>query len=393
MIFKQNLLVKLAFALALSLMLVSCGDEETTNNTSSSGGSSGGGSSDQQVQTTKYKTLFVCENKTGNSDGSSWDNCYSKNDINKAVKSLEKGGSLYFKVGNYELSQTIFLTQDVKLYGGFEGTENDISERKLGTKASVLSGKGQFLVINAQNLSKKSVLDSFVIKNGKTNSYGGAMFNKHSNIMIKNVSFMNNVSSYGGALANQDSNPTIINATFNQNNSSIGGAIFNRKSNPTIINTTFSQNAATGKGGAISNTASKPTIINATFSENTAASSSGVITSIDSQTKITNSIIWGNTPSAFDNKNSSQDISYSIVEGIDVNSEPYNNKQNISEDPQLTKANITELINGVEHVAYISTVAKDNGNNEANKENTDQLGGTRIKNNTIDIGAIEAELN
>ena len=98
-------------------------------------------------------TLYVDEDATGSEDGSSWENAYTN--LQDALAVAESNDHIWIADGIYypdegesvtdgDVSASFTITgfQDgVELYGGFDGTENSLSERTLGSgPATILSG-------------------------------------------------------------------------------------------------------------------------------------------------------------------------------------------------------------------------------------------------------------
>ena len=167
--------------------------------------------------------------------------------------------------------------------------------------------------------SKDSVVDNFIIRNGKVeNTYGGAIAcmnyasptikncvfegnqavdtngagddedggaiycEFHSKPTVLNCTFSGNSADYGGAIhCDICSSPTIQDCTFSDNSARCGGAIAcHSSSNPVIVNCVFNDNSATGAdtdngGGAIYCNCSNPSVSNCTFSGNEATNGFG----------------------------------------------------------------------------------------------------------------------
>ncbi|RKY15497.1 MAG: hypothetical protein DRP63_06830, partial [Planctomycetota bacterium] len=129
--------------------------------------------------------------------------------------------------------------------------------------------------------TKDSVIDNFVIQNGKVVDTGG-----------------------GAILCENNSSPTITNCIFKNNeavdtNSSSdnenGGAIYCNSSSPSIVNCTFSSNYACLYGGAVGSwNSSSPSITNCAFSDNSAVNFGGAIYCDFSSPTLTNCIFNGN---------------------------------------------------------------------------------------------------
>ncbi|MCB0519037.1 MAG: T9SS type A sorting domain-containing protein [Saprospiraceae bacterium] len=99
------------------------------------------------TQNTNAQT-YVNAAATGNNDGTSWADAY--NELATALDNYSPGDEIWVAAGTYlpqqpsawtgEPKQTFYLYQDVKLYGGFNGTETLLSERDPAANITILSG-------------------------------------------------------------------------------------------------------------------------------------------------------------------------------------------------------------------------------------------------------------
>lgn len=182
--------------------------------------------------------------------------------------------------------KTFFINKNIKIYGGFNGTETDISQQNWTANATTLSGDIGTANNNADNAyhvlwinyrTSAMVLNGFTVTKGNANginehSNGGGIFNhgvgqaNSSNPTIANCSFTGNAAhpsnGNGGAFYNNgvDGNayPTFTNCSFISNTAHNGGAIGNNglfagDAHPTFTNCHFSGNTANYGGGIYSN--------------------------------------------------------------------------------------------------------------------------------------------
>lgn len=220
---------------------------------------------------------------------------------------------------------TFYITEGIKVYGGFNGTEVALSQRpKAHDKPTIISGDiggddvnddgnliseainhslngNSFLVVMIDggagqvNVSQETVLDTLIVTGGfKDPNYSkgagiycnGSGANNACSPLLNNLHVIGNYAQReGGGLFNNGSNrgqanPTIKNSTFTSNTSfSHGGAIMNDGQNrgtasPNFINTAFHKNYS-GAGSAMFNDStgsgvSNPFVYNAVFTENNA---------------------------------------------------------------------------------------------------------------------------
>jgi len=154
-----------------------------------------------------------------------------------------------------------------------------------------------------------SVIDNFVIKNGKVEDAGGGavLCENNSSPTIKNCVFESNKAvdmngswgeESGGAIYCDSSSPTISNCTFSGNRATCnGGAVFCIGSgSPIIAECTFSGNSANYRGGAFYCSSGSPSIINCVFSGNSVNNNyGGAIYCGGSSLTVVNCRFTGNT--------------------------------------------------------------------------------------------------
>jgi hypothetical protein len=280
---------------------------------------------------------------SGSNNGTSWANAYTN--LQDAIDAANANDQIWVAAGTYlptkdhtgnstptnNRDKNFHLATDMKIYGGFAGTETLLSQRDAATNITILSGdldgndvvtesgrafgitgniKNAYHVMITAYLTVAAVIDGFTIKGGNANgsgvliSYqsqthrnngGGGMSNRSSSPTITNTTFLYNTAILGGGMCNTFSSPTITNTTFSYNTASRGGGMYNGRYSPTIKNSIFLHNTA-DEGGGMYNNACFPTITNTTFSYNTAVNNSGGgMCNYSSSPTIKNSIFSHNT--------------------------------------------------------------------------------------------------
>jgi hypothetical protein len=289
-----------------------------------------------EYQGIPYTTaIYVNKAATGSNDGSSWTDAYT--DLQDAIDNQCGGFDIWVAAGTYyptkdhtgntsptdNRDKNFHLGTDMKIYGGFAGTETQLSARDAAANITRLSGDidnasggagnagNAYHVIITADLTVAAVIDGFTIEGGNANGsgtisyqsisfyrdYGGGMGNYSSSPTITNSTFTNNNSAFdgGGMLNYSSSSPTITNSTFADNNAGYyGGGMANLLSSPTITNSTFTNNNSAGDGGGMSNSSSSPTITNSTFTNNFANVDGGGMYNYGSSPNITNSTFTNN---------------------------------------------------------------------------------------------------
>ncbi|ARS40380.1 hypothetical protein CA265_12220 [Sphingobacteriaceae bacterium GW460-11-11-14-LB5] len=295
---------------------------------------------------------YVKQNGTGNMNGSSWANAtpevadalyaakYQNAVAPGTIKEIWVAGGLYKPLyGPTDntagipsgRNNSFLLVKDVKLYGGFAGTEATLAERNLSILANkstltgdfsdddVLSGTGKNLSIanngeNAYNViisvddAGTGIIDGFTVTGGNANlntkiainakevnlSYGSGLYLLKGAPKIRNMNFQANQAELGGAIYNFGSNTEMYNVLFKNNLASGGGAYLNETGDILFTRCNFIGNSAkNSSGGAILARVGDQTINNCKFIGNNAADVGGAI--ISTKVSVTNSIFSGNS--------------------------------------------------------------------------------------------------
>lgn len=263
-------------------------------------------------------TIYVNPDAAGNNSGTSWANGFTT--LQSAINASSSGDILFVKAGIYTPSQqmisgnnrsrSFYINKNIKIYGGFNGTETTLGERNIAANVTTLSGdfngndtdtngngifdfgqgENAYFVVVAYNLDNTSLLDGFKIVSGTADgtvsftlgtytvntANGGGINNIASNLVVRNTKFYNNSASFGGGITYKGAcYPKIENCEFTYNYASYGNSIHgNDASLITINNCTFTSNRGSGVLSSLNNTVQKAT--NCTFSYNSGASG-GVI--------------------------------------------------------------------------------------------------------------------
>ncbi len=259
------------------------------------------------------KVWYVNVNAIGLNDGSSWYNAFTH--PQNAINTASSGDQVWVAKGTYTSNTppnyVITMKTGIEIYGGFNGTENSLTERNYTTNETILNGESSvYHVVIGTDFSR---IDGFTITGGNSSSTsldndGGGMYNINCSPVIVNCIFRNNnasnymTSSFGGGIYNDGgSSSTIENCSFIENSSWGGGAISNFNSSPIIRNCRFTNNSiakSTGMGGAIYNYNSTSEISNCVFDGNfyneSASGSGGGIYNDSSSPNIKNCLFINN---------------------------------------------------------------------------------------------------
>jgi photosystem II stability/assembly factor-like uncharacterized protein len=265
--------------------------------------------------------LFVNDDATGANNGSSWADAF--NDLQSALAIAEESDQIWVAEGTYlpgsDPTATFLIDKDLRLYGGFAGTEASLAER--GDPAehpSVLSGDlegndvpGNFVmnrddnsshVVSIAESANGTMLDGFTLSggNGKpatppasndlSPERGGGITSAAS-CSIKNCIFWDNSAVWGGAGCYSRFTDQILveNCTFEGNDAPRGALSLGFHNDAQIINCQFIENTASfgGAGFYIGN--SNIVVHDCDFTNNQSAGEGGGI------------FLWQNTFIEFEN--------------------------------------------------------------------------------------------
>ncbi len=256
-----------------------------------------------RFKVTRGHPLFV--SPSGSGEGSSWADASSLHDaLFMAVETdvLWLSAGTYYPSDGSDRDASFSITSDgIKVYGGFAGTETELSQRDWLTNLTVLSGdiglisdfsdnsyKVLSVLGSAENTIDKLLIDGLVIEGGNSNSNGGGMSIEYASPVIVNTRFSNNrAASQGGAVwSDAASMPEFANTIFADNSSSSTGGAVHALGTAAFYNCLWYNNNATYYGGGLFAT----------------------------KARVQNSIAWGNSASGSSNIHGAS-VDFSIVEG------------------------------------------------------------------------------
>jgi Concanavalin A-like lectin/glucanases superfamily len=316
---------------------------------------------------------------SGTGDGSSWAN--ASGNLQAMINASAPDDAIWVAAGTYKPTAyprgcincssnrdyTFHLKNEVQLYGGFIGTETNLTDRDWVTQVTTLSGDIEtvddnvFHVVLSVKNGNRTVLDGFTVTGGQANGslsitveeisiyprlgsgmvnasssptinnctfsenmlsdIGGGMVNASSSPTINNCTFSGNNAIRGGGMANLGSSLTISNSVFSGNNANNSGGMHNSDTNLTISNSLFVNNNATVNGGGMENSGGSSAISNCSFVNNNANNNGGGVINSGSAFTLRNSIIWGNTSSGTTGlvvSGGSAAVTHSILQGSDA---------------------------------------------------------------------------
>ncbi len=289
--------------------------------------------------------IFVnVANTNPTQDGNSWATAFTS--LQAGLTAARTSGysplEIWVAQGTYKpgtLRRDVFeIPSGIQVYGGFVGTETELSQRNWNTHKTTLSGEigtsslsdnVNHLVIFSQT-SGDTRLDGFTIERGyaeffnpaqntepiepaPASSGGGILVINKSQGLITHCIITNNRAIAGGGILLQDSSKVSITKTVIWGNeATFGGGIYVLGgSTPRLENLLIVTNKALGGGVYINR--SQPSLLHCTIASNQGTNgTAGGIFNTNSAAIVRNSILWGNsspqtTPGI--------SITYSIVQG------------------------------------------------------------------------------
>lgn len=289
--------------------------------------------------------IYVKEGSTGT--GSSWD-C-ATNDLQAAINAAISGNQIWVAGGTYipnrrsdatgtittgDRNNAFVLKNDVKIYGGFAGTETTLASRNLALTAntSILSGdlnsndigftnnseNALHVVISSGNNSS-TLLDGFIIQGGNCDNSGGAGIscNNNGSPAFNNLIVKGNAGRYGAGFNISSSSPTITNSIVTGNAGFYGGGILGSDCGAILTNVLISGNTAVEQGGGMYNEWSvAPVLTNVTIAGNTTTYGEGgaMYNHLGPALQLRNSIVYGNSSGIYNNAGTPT-IQFSLVQG------------------------------------------------------------------------------
>ena len=291
--------------------------------------------------------LFVNHAASGANTGLTWDDAFT--DLQTALATARNcevwvAKGVYLPTDTTDRTQAFLLRSGVQVYGGFDGTETELSERDWFANPTVLSGDidgndtnkdadgivtnvsgivgaNAYHVLVGSGADQTAVFDGFIINAGQADgttlyhNQGGGVYLTLGNPTLNNlVISANTTNSQGGGLYNDRSTATLSNIALRGNSATgsghIGGGMFNHAGSPTLSNVLFSGNYAYHAGGLFTD-GGDPNLVNVTFSGNRGVEYAVMHVGGGTPTLV-NAIFWGNNSTI---GGLGATVTYSIIQG------------------------------------------------------------------------------
>ncbi|MBR4536764.1 MAG: fibronectin type III domain-containing protein [Bacteroidales bacterium] len=407
------------------------------------------------TQTVDLDRLYVTT--TGTGDGSSWEN--ATNDLawalNTAAIIRETFGTdveVWMAEGTYygdSTSKSAFTMVDgVNVFGGFAGTETELSQRDFNAHPTILDGQNnQRVLCQDANFDTQTIWDGFTLQHGyvtsnNNNGDGGAAYLR-TNTVLRNCNIVNNTAySDGGGvyIVAENYRPVLLdhcnishntaiedngggvytsfgilrycNVSYNRSSNENGGGVYvyNASNNNgfgyALSNCLIANNSAAYYGGGVYNRSANTVIANSTIvnNNNTYSNYQGAGVYCYSSTSMINSILWGNEMSSgISNLDGSYSCQYcateEVVTGTGNISLMASNDESAYFSPHFVNpslvAGYTDNTDNVDWHLSDASIGVNRGNNSlvATADSLDLDGNVRIQVQTVDMGCYESPYN
>ncbi len=269
---------------------------------------------------------YVKQNANGQGSGTSWTNAFTH--PQEALNVASSGDQIWVAQGAYSPTDRLQssdpressfrMLEEVNMYGGFEGIEENLNERDPSQFVTILSGDlenddsttgdisdNSYHVVQFKNLfgSDRTIIDGFVVTKGNADNepHGGGIYLENVNTDFENrpiidqCKIIGNYADYGGGIYISENATASINrcivtrniANFN------AGAIF-AMGETTIANCLINGNSSAGESGALQFPFKGLVSIRSSTIVQNIANVFGGLGSSSATVKFYNSILWGN---------------------------------------------------------------------------------------------------
>ena len=179
------------------------------------------------ITTCSFSQIYVNGSATGANNGNSWTDAYT--DLQSALANMNAGDEIWIASGTYKpaiSNRSTYFTinqPNIKIYGGFAGTETAVTDRVLGANETILSGDlngddvnvvgfasnyvnstrntdNSYRVVSIASTGENLLLDGLTISDAHTNvsttTVGGAIIKDDSvnNLTLRSCIIKDNVS-------------------------------------------------------------------------------------------------------------------------------------------------------------------------------------------------------
>ncbi len=215
--------------------------------------------------------VYVTQSGAGNMDGTSWADAYGSDQLQTALstaglRELWVAEGIYYPTTSAapnDRDANFNLPDSLQWYGGFAGTETDISQRDKSAHQTIISGNigdttlqtdNSYFLLNVFGASAGILLDGITLSDAYNTFGSGALrLNAGSMVELVDCRFEDNVSYAGGGITVSDSSRLTLHRCVFENNLGIagGGGIFGTDNAVIQVrNSIFRSNYSHDSGGA-----------------------------------------------------------------------------------------------------------------------------------------------
>ncbi|MDO4703128.1 hypothetical protein [Tannerella sp.] len=350
----------------------------------------------------------------GKGDGSDWENAFPR--LEDALSVASQGDYVWVAQGEYTPPKggSFLIDYDsVHVYGGFKGTETNLSERNPAEYRTVLKGNGNSVVIfdgsttytnGSCGTSRDARLDGFTVLGGTAREGAGILFRGGASGTVANCIVKENTAresgggiyiggEYAGCTSSDD--VLIYNTELSHNRASTGGGLYNNGSNFLSVNNTLSGNMASSASGFY-NSDGNPVLRNTIVWGNLTDGSLGgdVLNAGGSPYwKHCNVSGWGATPGRDGGNNMDRDPLF-LRKGYDSDLTPRKDGDyRLSQSsPSVNRGYNPFVLSGFRNIASLTLSRPTDGRYVSSLRN-DLSGRARIYDDVVDMGAYEYHPN
>lgn len=365
------------------------------------------------------EVIYVNAAAPAGGNGTSWLNAY--NSLQAALAQVQDcrrfiwiATGTYRPTTNGDSSATFDIPSHAVLYGGFAGTETNLSQRNVVANPTILSGAGANYVVTfdgtLSTMGSGTLLDGVTVTAGtaagvkvthasptirncdiRQNSVNGVMVFQASPT-FRRCSILSNTGNNGAGVSINNSAsdvpPVFQDCTIGENTASTfaGGLMLSSGGSATLINCLVRNNVSgSTAGGVFISGGGTATVINCTFVHNTAHSIAGGLTG---PAIIRNSIFWDNVV-ALGGALEQQQIRFTTVTQ-DVANSCIAGLANFAGNGNTGNAPLFVNPDGFNFQLQDCSPLIDAGSNAATAGATNDLANAaRVANGTVDMGAYE----
>ncbi len=260
--------------------------------------------------------VYVWSGSVGEPDGAGWDTAYHT--IQQGIDPASAGDQVWVAAGTY--LERVTLKDGVALYGGFPAGGGAWESRDASANQTIIDGgQGGSVVAVPADASSSTIVDGFVIQNGRAASGGGIYCGAGAQPVISNNTIRQNTATsngggiYGGGIITGNlitantcgssgggifcatAAASITGNTISENRAGWGGGIRFHASIGEITANRILRNVATSGAGGVNINSASPLVANNVFADNQTPNTAGGLDVNNSSSIVANNTLAGNS--------------------------------------------------------------------------------------------------